>query len=139
VFWAIAQPDSLIVIILALAAAMTLLNRMKSAKITITSLTLFLVGLGLYPLGDFILAHLENSYAPPTELAPTRIIVLGGGEDSYPIGLSQTQNLNEAGERFLTAIKLAHQFPKATLIFTGGSGNMLDQSISGTDIAKPIF
>ena len=139
VFWAIAQPDSLIVIVLALAAAMTLLNWIKWAKITTTTLALFLVSLGLYPLGDFVLAPLENSYAQPTNLAPTRIIVLGGGEDSYPSGLSQTQNLNEAGERFLTAIKLAHQFPNATLIFTGGSGNMLDQSISGTDIAKPIF
>ena len=139
VFWAIAQPDSLIVIVLALAAAMTLLNWIKWAKITTTTLALFLVSLGLYPLGDFVLAPLENSYAQPTDLAPTRIIVLGGGEDSYPSGLSQTQNLNEAGERFLTAIKLAHQFPNATLIFTGGSGNMLDQSISGTDIAKPIF
>ncbi len=139
VFWAIAQPDSLIVILLALAAAMLLLNRIKWAKITITALALFLAGLGIYPLGDFVLAPLENSYALPTDVAPTRIIVLGGGEDSYPSGLSQTQNLNEAGERFLTAISLAHQFPNATLIFTGGSGNMLDQAISGTDIAEPIF
>ena len=139
VFWVVSQPDSLIVISLVFAAAMIWLNWIKWAKITITSLALLLAGLGIYPLGDFVLAPLENSYDRPTDLTPTRIIVLGGGEDNHPSAVSQTQNLNEAGERFLSAISLAHQFPKAMLIFTGGSGNMLDQSIGGADIPEPIF
>lgn len=139
VFWAIAQPDSLIVILLAISTLLTLFHRMRWAKITITSTTLFLTSLGFYPLGDLVLAPLENSYAQPRDLAPSRIILLGGGEDSYPSALTQTQNLTEAGDRFLAALSLAHQFPNATLIFTGGSGNMLDQSISGADIAGPMF
>lgn len=139
VFWAIAQPDSLIVIILAISAVLTLFNHLRWAKITILSTTLFLVGLGFYPLGDVILAPLENSYTRPSNVDPTRIILLGGAEDNYPSALTLIPNLTEAGDRFLAALSLAHQFPNATLIFTGGSGHLLDQSISGTDIASPIF
>ena len=34
---------------------------------------------------------------------------------------------------------LARQFPEARLVFTGGTGSLLDQELKGADIAKRLF
>jgi len=54
------------------------------------------------------------------------IIVLGGAEQA---GLARQWGLplvNEAGERFIQGAALAHRFPGAELVFSGGSGALSD-------------
>ncbi len=34
--------------------------------------------------------------------------------------------VNEAGERFISGVALAHQYPQAKLVFSGGSGSLRD-------------
>jgi len=42
--------------------------------------------------------------------------------------------LNDAGERPIYGIALATQFANAILAYTGGSGPVLDQHLSGADV-----
>jgi uncharacterized SAM-binding protein YcdF (DUF218 family) len=97
-------------------------------RLAVWSLTLLFTGtiaLTLFPLGDLLLEPLERSF--PTRPVLTKvddIIVLGGAETTGAYRLWGGPQLNEAGERLIEGAMLAHRFPTARLIFTGGSATM---------------
>ncbi len=76
------------------------------------------------PLGAFLAAPLENRFpAPPEDMpAPDGIIVLGGAIDEM---LSERRGrpilIDSAAERLTAPLALKQKFPKARIIFTGGS------------------
>ncbi|MCJ2121994.1 YdcF family protein [Methylobacterium sp. J-077] len=79
---------------------------------------------GLAPVSEIALLPLEQRFEPyPTDgPAPVGIIVLGGGIEA---GLSESRDqviVNDAGERPIYFADLARRFPKARLVFSGGSG-----------------
>jgi len=92
------------------------------------SLTLLFTGtlaLTLLPLGDLLLDPLERSFPARPDLTQVDgIIVLGGAETTGAYRLWGGPQLNEAGERLIEGAMLAHRFPTARLIFTGGSATV---------------
>jgi len=101
------------------------------------------VTIAILPLGELLIRPLETSYpANPTVTAPDDIIVLGGAEDARRTAYWHQVQLNDAAERFTAALALARRFPKAKLIFTGGSGSLshaLEKGINGAAVAKQFF
>jgi uncharacterized SAM-binding protein YcdF (DUF218 family) len=114
-----------------LAVALTVLalllgrRRLALAASSLTLLALLLFT--ILPLGDLLLQPLERRYPanPPLERVDG-IIVLGGAEDVGGSAYWGQTQLNEAGERFTTAMALARRFPEARVLFTGGSGALRD-------------
>ncbi len=107
-----------------LIAAVTRLRRTGTGLAAIGALGLAAGGLG--PLSELALLPLEQRFAPyPADgPEPTGIILLGGGIEA---GLSEARRqvvVNDAGERPIYLAELARRFPKARLIFTGGSGSI---------------
>jgi uncharacterized SAM-binding protein YcdF (DUF218 family) len=49
------------------------------------------------------------------------IIILGGGEETHIPATRRVQSITEAGERLTEGLALALRFPKARLVFTGGT------------------
>ena len=92
------------------------------------SLALLFTGtlaLTIFPLGDILLQPLEQQFpARPTLTAVDGIIVLGGAEQTGAYRLWGGPQLNEAGERLIEGAMLAHRFPTARLVFTGGSASV---------------
>ncbi len=87
-----------------------------------------------------MIAVLEDRFPVITSITEPvdGIIVLGGSVDQY---LGQTRKqiiLNNAAERLTSFVALARQFPKAKLVFTGGSGR-LDQTHKEADTAREFF
>jgi uncharacterized SAM-binding protein YcdF (DUF218 family) len=83
------------------------------------------LALTLLPLGDLLLEPLERSFpARPALTQIDGIIVLGGAETTGAYRLWGGPQLNEAGERLIEGAMLAHRFPTARLIFTGGSATV---------------
>ena len=81
---------------------------------------------GLSPLGDLLIAPLENRF-PRADLSGgdiTGIIVLGGSEDSRAGASRELAGLNEAAERLTEAVVLARRLPNARVVFSGGIGGM---------------
>jgi uncharacterized SAM-binding protein YcdF (DUF218 family) len=93
-----------------------------------TALTILFTGtlaLTLLPLGDLLLDPLERSFPARPDLAQVDgIIVLGGAETTGAYRLWGGPQLNEAGERLIEGAMLAHRYPTARLIFTGGSASV---------------
>jgi uncharacterized SAM-binding protein YcdF (DUF218 family) len=92
---------------------------------------------GLAPLSEIALLPLEQRFppAPDDGPEPAGIIVLGGGIEA---GLSEARAqviVNDAGERPITFADLARRFPRARLVFSGGSG-FIGGGVSEADIVS---
>lgn len=120
--WALISPANLLAALLILATVCVWL-RWRIGPILLTLLTLLVMPVWWYPVGDIFLYPLESrfsqSLSTPDEI--DGIIVLGGGEDYRQSLAWQTPQLGEGGERFLAGTQLARQYPSAPVIYSGGS------------------
>ncbi|MGA7811213.1 YdcF family protein [Bradyrhizobium sp.] len=93
------------------------------------------------PLGNLLLDPLEQRFPPwdPARGAPDGIIVLGGAIEadlSADHGVPVTKG---AADRMIAAVALARQYPKARIVFTGGSANLISNGAKEADYAGEIF
>ena len=85
-----------------------------------------LLALTVFPLGDLLLQRLERQYpARPVLAQIDGIIVLGGAEETGAAAAWGGVQFNDAAERVIAGAVLAQQYPKAKLIFTGGSARVM--------------
>src|ERR1700734_4433894 len=96
--------------------------------LVVTSLVLLAIA-GLSPLGNALILPLEDRFPPwdPSHGAPYGIVVLGG---AISPGISDARDsiaLDEAAERITATAELARRYPNAPIIFSGGSGLLLDR------------
>jgi len=96
---------------------------------------------GFSPLGDLLLHPLEARFPPwdPARGAPDGIVVLGGAIDADLSADHGTVVFARAADRVIEAAALARQYPKARIIFSGGSANLIDGGAREADYAAAIF
>ena len=96
---------------------------------------LLLALFGFSPLGNLLLYPLEQRF-PPWDAAagaPDGIIVLGGLDRSRSFGRAwHARRSAVAPDRMITAAALAHRYPNARLVFTGGSANLISNDAQGS-------
>ena len=121
--WFLVQPSSLLLLAPLIAVWAHRNGRAVLAQRAMMGAALVALA-GLSPLANLLALPLEQRFARADLSTPpvTGFIVLGGGEDA-PVALARKAHaLNEAGERISEAVALAHRFPQARVVFTGGSG-----------------
>lgn len=132
-FWLVGEPINLILI---LGVIGVLLSFGRTARfghgLTAAAMVLLVIA-GFSPLGAILLQPLENRFPPPPAnlAAPTGIIVLGGSIDPDLTQARGVPTLLASAARLTTGVALARRYPKARLIFTGGSA-----SIEGGGVAE---
>ncbi len=128
------RPENWIAIALVLTLLALLTRRVKTATSIIGVLLAGFLFLGLVPIADGWLQSLEARYpAEPVIEAPAVIVILGGAEASGPSLSWGTPNLNEAADRVVSGIRLAHRFPEIPILFTGGNNSITgDPSLDGS-------
>ena len=118
-----------LVIFCALMGALLCFTRFRRAGAWLSLVSVLLLALmGVGPLGSFLIGPLEARFPQLGDdiEAPDGVIVLGGSVDE---GLSAQRGhivFTEAAQRLITPIELKRRFPKARLVFTGGTGRLLD-------------
>lgn len=127
-----------LIVLAALAGAIALLfrwRRMGLALVWSAALGLVLIGFG--PLGYILMRPLEDRFPrPPADMPePAGIIVLGGivsgvGAPRGAIALTQD------GERLSEAASLAHRYPNAMIVFSGGTFGNLPEASTEAFMAK---
>ena len=90
------------------------------------AMTLATITLGLSPIASYVLTPLEERFPPfRDDGRPVDGIVLLGGSveaaDSASRGMIVS---NESAERVLDTIQLAHRYPKARILISGGGGTV---------------
>jgi uncharacterized SAM-binding protein YcdF (DUF218 family) len=128
-FQFIATPSHFLVMTLALALMVRLLVRRWSRRAEQfgVAAAIGLVGLGLTPAGDWLMAPLENRFpqrdaaaAAQAGLAPAGIILLGGGLGATKTSTGFVPDYNAAADRIRAAGAWARAFPQAPVFVSGG-------------------
>jgi uncharacterized SAM-binding protein YcdF (DUF218 family) len=96
---------------------------------------------GFSPLGNLLLYPLEARFPPwdPARGGPDGIVVLGGAIDADLSASHGKAVFTRAADRVIEAAALARQYPKARIIYSGGSANLIDADAREADYAADIF
>src|SRR5262245_26971110 len=109
-------------------------------KLVIAAVLLLII-CGLSPLGDLLLYPLEQRFPPGDDSrgAPDGIIVLGGSIEADLSTAHGAPVVRSSPDRLIVAAALAHRYPKARVVFTGGSANLISNDAREADFAGAIF
>jgi uncharacterized SAM-binding protein YcdF (DUF218 family) len=139
--WLFLQPDSWIVLAI-LMIWLTLKLGWQRLSNQLLSLTLvFLLLLALLPVGDWLILPLESHFTvnPVLPAEVDGIILLGGAVNPSLSAVWEQAEIGSAAERLFAMQTLARRYPQAKLVFTGGSGELLQQQHKGADWVKVLF
>lgn len=132
--WMLVQPDHLLLLLLILSGGLILARRPLGHRL-MSACLLFMLIITFVPLGQLLLKPLEQRFSRPdlAEYDLAGIIVLGGAELPESSRITGQLQVNKAGERILEIVQLAKQYPELPIIFSGGSGNILNDKDRGAD------
>ncbi|NOJ49404.1 YdcF family protein [Bradyrhizobium archetypum] len=102
---------------------------------------LLLVICGLSPLGNLLLYPLEQRFPPwdSSRGAPDGIIVLGASIEADLSAAHAIPVVRSSPDRLIAAAALARRYPKARVVFSGGSANLISNDAREADFAGVIF
>ncbi|WP_084536371.1 YdcF family protein [Azospirillum halopraeferens] len=141
--WTLAAPANLLTVLLVLGAA-GLLSGAAAARtggrwLVAVAATGFLV-CGVLPVGHWLAAPLENRF--PRSALPEHadgIIVLGGAVNPVLAASRDEPSVNQAAERLLAFADLARRYPDATLLVTGGSAALWNDTHREDAVAARVL
>lgn len=109
-------------------------------KLVVASLALLAI-CAFSPVGYMLLYPLEQRFPPwdSTHGAPDGIVVLGGSIDPDLSVAHGTGVVRSAPDRIIAAAALAHRYPNARIVFSGGSSNLVSNDAREADYAGAIF
>jgi uncharacterized SAM-binding protein YcdF (DUF218 family) len=97
---------------------------------------------GFSPIGKLLLYPLESRFPPWDDArgAPDGVVVLGGGIEPDLSAVHRAAVFGPSIDRIIAAADLAHRYPKARIVFSGGNGGLdpIDQAREA-DFALPVL
>jgi len=125
-----------------LLGAILLLTRFArfGRRLMVASLLLLAI-CGFSPLANFVLYPLEQRF-PKWDASrgePDGIIVLGGPLDADLSVAHGVPVIAGAADRIIGAATLAHRYPNARIVYTGGSSNLISNDAKEADYATALF
>jgi len=125
-----------------LLGAILLLTRFDrlGRRLMATSLVLLAI-CAFSPLANFVLYPLEQRF-PKWDSSrgdPDGIIVLGGPLDADLSAAHGVPVISGAADRIVGGATLAHRYPSARLVYTGGSPNLLHNDAKEADYATALL
>lgn len=145
ILWAPLQPSTLLVTCTLLGASLTLAPFARIERVGLRLLRIaggMLIFCALTPLCVLLARPLEDAFAQPRldQLGePKGIIVLGGAINATLTRARGPTALNSSGARATEGAALAHRYPGALLVFSGGSANLVGRQMPEGDAARAFF
>jgi uncharacterized SAM-binding protein YcdF (DUF218 family) len=125
-----------------LAGVILLMSRwaVLGRRLMLASIVLLMI-CGFSPLGNWVLYPLESRFPPwdASQGAPDGIVVLGGSiapERSEARGLAV---FTDSADRIIATAELAHRYPNARIVFSGGSASLISGDAREADYAAAVF
>lgn len=131
IFWTLVSPGNVLVLVLLLAGFLATANHkgwQKLGQKLTFNIALLLFFIAIFPVGNWALTPLENAFPMSMPEHVDGIILLGGDENSSISTARDQPTFYDSANRYLRFIELAHKYPEAKLLYTGGSGNLVTAS-----------
>lgn len=143
-FWLFAAPSQALVLLTLFAFIGLCWHKAHSwwkrwAKRTAWGLSIIYIMLLTLPVGDWIIFPLEAA-APPALRLPGKIdgiVILGAAIDENITAYHGLVAINGQAERIAYAVPLIRKYPRATVVYAGGSPDGHEQTEA--DLAKILF
>ena len=141
ILWFFLDLSNLLLVALCLGTILIYLrpNRLGRRLLSLTAVLSVIVA--TLPIGHNLIVILENRF-PAVQTLPAKvdgIIVLGGIVNQNITQARGQVSIGGAVERLISFAVLSKQYPKAKLLFTGGSGDILRQNIKEGDVVEPLL
>lgn len=140
IFWIIAAPLSFLWFLVLIGFGLRFWKKGLGNKILLFSGVAFLI-IGFFPVGYNMMVFLERQYERPDPM-PRRvdgIIVLGGAFNSTLSEKTGKIAANGNINRMIDFVELARKYPRAKLIFAGGSGSIYNPDRKEADDAEKFL
>ncbi len=141
IFLFVVRPDRLAFLALCVGIVLLYTRRARLGRALLTAVLGLSVVLGTVPVSDWLQARLEFRFPVPRPL-PEHVdgIIMLGGEIDPALTLANNQPvLGRGASRLLAFANLARRYPTARLVFTGGSGRLLDQERTEATAMRVAF
>ena len=134
-------PTNLLIGIGLLGAILTVTRFASLGRKLVIAAVLLLVICGLSPLGNLLLYPLESRFPPwdASRGTPDGIVVLGASIEADLSAAHGTAVVRSAPDRIIAGAALAHRYPNARIVFSGGSANLISNDAREADFAGAIF
>ncbi|KLK89525.1 hypothetical protein AA309_30935 [Microvirga vignae] len=142
VAWFFATPSNLLLSLILLGFVLALFGHLRAFGIGLAfAMTVVTIGLGLLPVATYLMVPLEERFSPfQDDGKPVDGIVLLGGAVEASGSISRGQLIaNESAERVLETIQLAHRYPKARILISGGGGTVFGDGAREAPIIADYF
>lgn len=141
IIWTLISPDSLIVILGMSAWITAMLKWQRISRSLLAACALLLLLIGFFPVGEWLIAPLENRFTTNSALPSDvdGIVLLGGAISPLMSNIWQQPEVGSAADRLTNFLYLARLYPNAQLVFTGGSGSVTEQEFKEAEMAQILF
>jgi len=144
IFWVVANPGNLFLLglLVGFLGLLTPWRRLRAFATWVLGLTAgTALIISVLPVGAWLLAPLEDRFPRIFEPLPKvdGIVVLGGAINLRRAADRGGTPMGGNAERITAFVELAQRYPSARLLFTGGSGLLLDQIHREADYAAQLL
>ena len=141
VFWMIASPITLLLAAAVVGGLLCFSPRARFGGWLALAAILALFAAAVLPVGELMIAPLENRFPQPSaDLgAPDGVIVLGGAIDDLASKARGQTVFDESGARITEAVRLAKRYPEARIVYTGGSASITPSASTEAREAKKLM
>jgi uncharacterized SAM-binding protein YcdF (DUF218 family) len=138
ILWWVGRPSSLLVLVLVIGLIASLIRSGRLGRWLMALATLGFLAVAAFPVDSWVLGPLEQRFPAVREMPKhlDGVIVLGGAVELGLSVLHGMPSLNDAAERMTVFVQLAHDYPDAKLVFTGGSPELNPNSPREADFAR---
>ena len=133
------SPDNVLIVLVGVGAGLQWTAWRRIGLYVTTASAAALLLLLVLPIGYWIVKPLEERYPPPS--LPVRVdgvLILGGGLDPTVYATRHAASEDVVEGRLVAAADLARRYPRARLVFSGGTGTPGDEPPE-TVAAKLVF
>ncbi len=139
--WFIVAPGNLLFLALIVGVILLWTPWKRTAKYLLSFVAMISLFIAVIPLGTMAISVFEDRFSKPTlsDHEVDGIIVLGG-VISPALSVSRNElSFGSATERLIAFAALAKRYPKAKLVFTGGSGDPFNPNLSEAHMIRPLL
>ena len=140
VLWILFAPSHVLGWLTILSAVFFLSGFSRAGRTSCLMSCALLVLMGILPLGVWLVRPLEDWY--PRANLPGRvdgILILGGGLDPDMLASRGAMGAGQGEARLISGVELVRRYPRARVVFSGGSGSVFGATATESQVAAYVF